>query len=223
MNSLMVVGTGSTGNGYLLTCGNETLLIECGKRFRDVKIALNFNIRGIVGAITSHVHGDHHKYAHEYEQTGITVWTPWKDENLRQVKRFGGFKVSSFECQHNVPCVGYLIEHRESGLKMLYASDTQYVKYVFKDLTAILIETNYSDEFVNREEAKYRHVIEGHLSIETAIECIKANMTEKLKSIILCHLSAGNSDPIAFKESVKAIVPDGVTVDIATPGLTVKL
>ena len=223
MNTLTVVGTGSTGNGYLLTCGNETLLIECGKRFRDVKIALNFNIRGIVGAITSHVHGDHHKYAHEYEQTGITVWTPWKDENLRQVKRFGGFKVSSFECQHNVPCVGYLIEHRESGLKMLYASDTQYVKYVFKDLTAILIETNYSDEFVNREEAKYRHVIEGHLSIETAIECIKANMTEKLKSIILCHLSAGNSDPIAFKESVKAIVPDGVTVDIATPGLTVKL
>ena len=223
MNTLTVVGTGSTGNGYLLTCGNETLLIECGKRFRDVKIALNFNIRGIVGAITSHVHGDHHKYAHEYEQTGITVWTPWKDENLRQVKRFGGFKVSSFECQHNVPCVGYLIEHRESGLKMLYASDTQYVKYVFKDLTAILIETNYSDKFVNREEAKYRHVIEGHLSIETAIECIKANMTEKLKSIILCHLSAGNSDPIAFKESVKAIVPDGVTVDIATPGLTVKL
>ena len=223
MNTLTVVGTGSTGNGYLLTCGNETLLIECGKRFRDVKIVLNFNIRGIVGAITSHVHGDHHKYAHEYEQTGITVWTPWKDENLRQVKRFGGFKVSSFECQHNVPCVGYLIEHRESGLKMLYASDTQYVKYVFKDLTAILIETNYSDEFVNREEAKYRHVIEGHLSIETAIECIKANMTEKLKSIILCHLSAGNSDPVAFKESVKAIVPDGVTVDIATPGLTVKL
>ena len=223
MNSLMVVGTGSTGNGYLLTCGNETLLIECGKRFRDVKIALNFNIRGIVGAITTHIHGDHYKFAHEYEQTGITVWTPWKDENLRQVKRLGGFKVSSFECQHNVPCVGYLIEHRESGLKMLYASDTQYVKYVFKDLTAILIETNYSDEFVNREEAKYRHVIEGHLSIETAIECIKANMTEKLKSIILCHLSAGNSDPVAFKESVKAIVPDGVTVDIATPGLTVKL
>ena len=108
-------------------------------------------------------------------------------------------------------------------MKILYASDTQYVKYVFKDLTAILIETNYSDEFVNREEAKYRHVIEGHLSIETAIECIKANMTEKLKSIILCHLSAGNSDPIAFKESVKAIVPDEVTVDIATPGLTVKL
>ena len=223
MNTLTVVGTGSTGNGYLLTCGNDTLLIECGKRFRDVKIALNFNIRGIVGAITTHIHGDHYKFAHEYEQTGITVWTPWKDENLRQVKRFGGFKVSSFECQHNVPCVGYLIEHRESGLKLLYASDTQYVKYVFKDLTAILIETNYSDEFVNREEAKYRHVIEGHLSIETAIECIKANMTEKLKSIILCHLSAGNSDPIAFKESVKAIVSDGVTVDIATPGLTVKL
>ena len=223
MSKLHVVDSGSSGNTYLLDCDGEILVIDCGIRFMNVKKILDFNIRGIVGAIVTHKHGDHSKAIPEYEKTGIEVWKPYLDENLLQKKQMGDYTIRSFDCVHDTPCVGYLIEHPESGLKMLYASDTQYVKYVFKDLTAILIETNYSDEFVNREEAKYRHVIEGHLSIETAIECIKANMTEKLKSIILCHLSAGNSDPIAFKESVKAIVPDGVTVDIATPGLTVKL
>ena len=220
---LMVIGSGSSGNGYLLTDGIETLVIECGKRLLDVKKALNFQIREIVGAIDTHTHGDHHKYASEYELAGISVWTPWKDSNVRQIKRFGGFTVKSFECIHDVPCVGYLIEHHDSGLKMLYATDTEYVKYTFKGLTAMLIEANYSEEYVNRDEAKFRHVLTGHMSIETSIECIKANMNDGLKNIILCHLSKGNSEPLAFKESVKAIVPDGVQVDIATPRLTVEL
>lgn len=220
---LMVIGSGSSGNGYLLTNGTETLVIESGKRLLDVKKALNFQIRGIVGAIDTHTHGDHHKYASEYELAGIPVWTPWKDGNLRQVRKFGGFTVKSFECIHDVPCVGYLIEHHDSGLKMLYATDTEYVKYTFNGLTATLIEANYSEEYVNRDEAKFRHVMTGHMSIETTIECIKANMNDGLKNIILCHLSKDNSDPLAFKESVKAIVPDGVQVDIATPRLTVEL
>lgn len=220
---LIVIGSGSSGNGYLLTDGNETLVIECGKRLLDIKIALNFQIRGIVGAIDSHTHGDHHKYASEYELAGIPVWTPWKDNNLRQIKRFGRFVVRSFECIHNVPCVGYLIEHTDSGLKLLYASDTEYVRYVFRDITAMLIEANYGEEYVNKDEAKYQHVAEGHMSIETTVGCIKANMTDNLKHIVLCHLSKENSDPKKFMESVRDIVSDNVTVDIASPGLIVEL
>ena len=220
---LIVIGSGSSGNGYLLTDGNETLVIECGKRLLDIKIALNFQIRGIVGAIDSHTHGDHHKYASEYELAGIPVWTPWKDNNLRQIKRFGRFVVRSFECIHNVPCVGYLIEHSDSDLKLLYASDTEYVRYVFRDITAMLIEANYGEEYVNKDEAKYQHVAEGHMSIETTVGCIKANMTDNLKHIVLCHLSKENSDPKKFMESVRDIVSDNVTVDIASSGLIVEL
>ena len=221
--NLKVVGSGSSGNTYLLTCGTETLVIDCGVKFLEVKKTLNFQIRGIVGAITTHSHGDHFKYAHEYEKSGIEVWKPFLDSTLIQTKKMGGFTIKSFPCIHDVPCVGYLIEHSESGLKLLYATDTEYVKYTFKGLTAMLIEANYGEEYVNRDEAKYRHVLSGHMSIETAIECIKANMNDGLKNIILCHLSTGNSDPDAFQSSVREIVPDGVAVDIAAPGLTVEL
>ena len=223
MNTLAVVGTGSSGNTYLLTCGRETLVIDCGIRFLTVKKRLDFNIRGIVGAIVTHRHGDHSKAIPEYEKAGIDVWKPYKDENLLQKKQMGGFTIRSFYCIHNVPCVGYLVEHPESGLKMLYATDTEYVKYTFRGLTAMLLEANYSEEYVNRDEPKYRHVLEGHMSIETAVECVKANMNDSLKNVILCHLSAGNSDEKAFKEAVKAVVPDRVQVDIAVPGLTVEL
>lgn len=223
MNTLSVVGTGSSGNTFLLTCNRETLIIDCGIRFLEVKKMLSFNIRGIVGAIVTHSHGDHSKSILEYERVGIDVWKPYRYDNLRQKKKFGSFTVSSFDCIHDVPCVGYLIEHPDSGLKMLYATDTQYVRYTFSGLTAMLLEANYGEAYVNQEEAKYRHVLEGHLSIETAIDCIKANMNDKLKNIILCHLSAGNSDPEGFRRSVKAIVPDGVQIDIAEKGLTVTL
>lgn len=223
MSTIQVVGTGSSGNTYLLTCGTETLVIDCGVKFLEVKKALNFQIRKIAGAIVTHSHGDHAKHAHEYEKSGIEVWKPYLDDNLIQSKKMGGFFIGSFPCVHDVPCAGYLIKHHESGLRLLYATDTEYVKYTFNGLTAILLEANYGEEYVNREEAKYRHVLCGHMSIETAVGCIKANMNPGLKNIILCHLSNGNSDPDAFKESVKEVVPDGVAVDIAVPGLTVEM
>lgn len=221
--NLKVVGSGSSGNTYLLTCGAETLVIDCGVKFLEVKKALNFQIRNIAGAIVTHSHGDHAKYVQEYVKTGIEAWQPYLDSTLIQTKKMGGFIVRSFPCIHDVPCVGYLIDHPESGLKLLYATDTEYVKYTFKGLTAMLIESNYGEEYVNQDEAKYRHVLSGHMSIETAIECIKANLNGRLNNIILCHLSTGNSDPDAFLSSVREIIPDGVSVNIAAPGLTVEL
>ena len=221
--NLRVAGTGSAGNTYLLTCGAETLVIDCGVRFLTVKKALNFNIRGIVGAIITHSHGDHAKYVKEYVKSGIDVWQPYLDSTPIQRKKVCNFSITTFPCIHDVPCVGYLIEHPKSGLKLLYATDTEYVRYTFKGLTAMLIEANYGEEYVNRDEAKYRHVLSGHMSIETAIECVKANMNDGMKNLILCHLSAGNSDPAAFQRAAIEAVPDGVSVNIATPGLTVEL
>ena len=152
--NLQVVGTGSAGNTYLLTCGAETLVIDCGVRFLTVKKALDFQIRGIVGAITTHSHGDHFKYAHEYEKSGIEVWKPFLDSTLIQTKKMGGFTIKSFPCIHDVPCVGYLIKHHESGLRLLYATDTYYLHYRFPGLTKIMVEANYCNEILT-ENLRY--------------------------------------------------------------------
>ena len=222
MSTIQVVGTGSSGNTYLLTCGAETLVIDCGIRFLDVKKAMRFQIRGIVGAITTHAHGDHSKYAHEYEKSGIEVWKPYLDSTLIQAKKMGGFTIKSFPCIHDVPCVGYLIEHPAIG-KLLYVTDTEYVKYHFRGLSVMLIETNYDDRLVDRNEAKYRHVLTGHMSLQTAAECIEANLGDEMRNIILCHLSENNADPEVCRKEISAIVPPGIAVDVATPGLSINI
>lgn len=219
---LICVGSGSSGNCYILTSHDETLVIEAGIRFLDVKKALKFRVRQIAGVICSHTHSDHAKYAYEYEKAGIPVFKPYKAKSLRQTIQLGGFKVQSFEAVHNVPCCGFLISHADIG-KMLYATDTEYVPYTFKDLSVMLIEANWSGEYVDRNEAKWKHVVTGHMSLQTCLGCITANATEALNHVILCHLSAGNSNAAEFLEAAKAIVPAGCTVNIAEKGMVINL
>lgn len=53
---LTVLGSSSRGNGYLLDCGKEQLIIECGVHFKDCAKALNFNLENVVAVCVSHGH-----------------------------------------------------------------------------------------------------------------------------------------------------------------------
>ena len=54
---LKVLGSSSTGNCYLLQSSEgETLIIECGINIREIKKALNFNMRNVAGVLISHEH-----------------------------------------------------------------------------------------------------------------------------------------------------------------------
>lgn len=57
MCQLITIGSGSSGNCYLLNSDDETLVIEAGIPFREVKIALGFNVSQISGVIVTHGHG----------------------------------------------------------------------------------------------------------------------------------------------------------------------
>ena len=59
---LRVLGSGSSGNCYVLENETEALIIEAGIPFMEVKKILNFNVRKIAGVVVSHSHGDHAKY-----------------------------------------------------------------------------------------------------------------------------------------------------------------
>jgi phosphoribosyl 1,2-cyclic phosphodiesterase len=54
---LIVIGTGSKGNGYVLQDSKgECLLIEAGMKLIEVKKVLDFNIQNIHGMLVSHEH-----------------------------------------------------------------------------------------------------------------------------------------------------------------------
>ena len=57
MSKIITIGSGSSGNAYILECESETLLLELGVSWKDIVKALNFNLSKVVGVCVSHAHG----------------------------------------------------------------------------------------------------------------------------------------------------------------------
>ena len=240
--NLHVLGSNSKGNGYILEGKSQTLLLECGLPLKDVKEALNFDLTKVVGALVSHSHGDHAKYANDYLKNSVTLFMNI-DTALHLSKdddRIGGlthvigagkqysigeFKVIPFSVKHDVPCLGFLINHPESG-NCLFVTDTHYIPNTFKGLNQILKEANYEERILNEnlidgkiDNMRYQRVLRSHMSLETTIEALKANDLKGVQNIVLIHLSPQNSDAKLFKSRV--VEATGKNVHIALKGLVI--
>lgn len=217
---LKILGSGSSGNCYILENDAEALIIEAGLPFREVKKTLDFNVRKIVGVICSHGHKDHSGYVSEYEKAGIPVFKPYESEMKRQARTYGGFVIKSFPLVHDVPCFGIYLFHEDIGT-LIYASDTEYVKYRFKGLNHVLVEANHSKELIERDSAKYTHQITGHMEIKTTCEFLKANNNPGLRNVVLLHLSSDSSNAEDFKAKAEKVVD--CSVFVARKGLCESL
>lgn len=228
-----VLGSGSSGNCYLLEDNNECLIIETGLPYKTVLKALNYNISKVVGVIVSHEHGDHIKYYKDFVKYGIPVYVglkPDKDFQGLQIMqpkkayKVGNFTIQSFDLVHDVPCVGYYIKHRDMG-KALYITDTELVKQDFSKLQVnhIFVEANYSKDLIDRGKPNWEHVLLGHLELNTTCNFIKHNDSNELMNVVLLHLSNANADDDMFISKAKENVHNGVNVSIANSGSVVNV
>lgn len=238
MFRLIVLATGSKGNGYILTNGEDTLLIEAGARYKEMLAGLDYKIETVNGMIVSHEHKDHSKYIEQYLTKGLLVHMPRSMINNLDLSyvynaisvdigvtyELGNFTIKPFELVHSVDCLGYYIYHKDLG-KMLFITDTEYVKYRFDKLgiNHIVVEANYSKELLNRGKVNSNHVLKGHMEINTTTNFLKENDTDSLKNVVLVHLSDSNSDERLFYELTTKVVHEGVRVTIASAGLSVPL
>lgn len=219
---LKCLGSSSSGNCYILENETEALVIEAGLPLKEVKRALGFNVKKIKAVIISHIHGDHRKYWHEYVMAGIPVFEPYKNEGcIFQISK-DSFWVKAFELVHDVPCYGFFIKHPEIG-KMIYASDTEYIKYRFKGLAHILVECNYDKNFIQADAVNRSHVLEGHMELQTTKEFVRVNNNPDLRNVVLLHLSANNSNEEDFKRQIEEVVEQSTNVYVAKKGLEVDL
>lgn len=227
MMKLKCIATGSTGNCYTLTSDSgETLILDCGIPIKEIKKGLDWNIRNVVGCIVSHAHSDHSKSVKDFEAMGIPVFTPYI--SLKPMRMGKEFKIQAFDLTtvdgrwthtnadgSECPCYGFLITHPEMG-RMIYATDTELIKWRFKNVNHILLGVNYDPELLSGDEAKKNHVVRGHMSIDTACDFVKANASDQLQNVIMCHLSKESADAGKFIEKMKEAVP-GANVDVAEP------
>jgi phosphoribosyl 1,2-cyclic phosphodiesterase len=224
---LKCLGSSSAGNCYLLTSNSgETLILDCGIPIKKIKKGLNWNIKDVVGVLCTHKHLDHSKSVKDFEAMGIPVFAPYISEKPMKIGN-GDFRVQAFDLTtidgswthtdaNGEPCpiYGFLITHKEMG-RMLYITDCEVVKWKFRDINNILLGVNYDKDLVDKDnDSKTRHVFRGHLSIDTACDFVKANYSDSLQNVIMCHLSAENADRDSFIEKMKKVAY-GANVDVA--------
>ena len=233
---MTILGSSSKGNCYVLQNDSEAIIIEAGISLAEVKKALGWNIAKVKVCIISHQHNDHAGHAAEYEKAGIPLLalpSVIETKELRAVTStpikmgngyiYGGFKILPFEVKHDVPCVGYLIEHQETG-RILFFTDTYAMPYDFKNITHWMAEANYSDEILDDNvlngrvpAALRRRVITSHMSIDNAIGILKRQDLTATRDILLIHLSDGNSNEKEFITKVRRAT--GKTTRAASPGM----
>ena len=236
---LIVCNSGSDGNTYLLNSDTDCIVLDCGVNFKAVMKMLDFNISKIRFALCTHVHADHMKYVKDYLDKGFKVLMPQQvkerfENNILAVpvepmKKMSicGFDVTPFEVPHDedVTCFAYIIEHEDFG-KLLYMTDCMYCKYNLRKLNInyFLCECNYIKELANEnyEKGLRDRVLKTHMELETVKEFIKANASDNLQNVILCHLSRDNADADEMVAEIQKIVP-GANVCVAERGLEIFL
>lgn len=231
---LRCLGSGSSGNCYLLIAGNgETLIIDPGVPIKEIKRTINWNISCVVGAVCTHHHADHAKSVKDLEQMGISVFKPYESPKPMSIGStdwtIQGFELTdkAGKIMHTnadgseCPCYGFLISHQEMG-RMLYITDTELIKWRFKNVNQILVEANYSKEIIQQENPNYEHVCRGHMELGTTLEFLKVNKGPDLRNVVLLHLSNDNSDAEMFVARAKEVV-GMADVYVADRGMEIEL
>nr|WP_289038226.1 MBL fold metallo-hydrolase [uncultured Allobacillus sp.] len=225
MIDIKVIGSSSKGNAYLVSDGRSQLLLECGVNFKEIQKAAGFKTSSLAGCLITHEHLDHCKAINEVTRAGIDCYMSagTKEEigiNHHRIKtveskkqfKLGSWTILPFDVQHDVSePLGFLLANSE-GEKLLFATDTYYIKYRFKGLTHLLIECNYSQEILNENieagrvpKVMRKRLLRSHFSLEHVKEFLRANDLTSVEAIYLLHLSDNNSDENRFKREVQGL------------------
>lgn len=243
---LKVLASGSKGNCYILESPTGSLLIEAGIPWKEIQKGLDFDLNNVVGCIISHSHLDHCKAVRDVLRNGIDVWV--SEETMKDMPEEKSasyrlpylcspnyqFKINDFiilpfpsehDCEGNL---GYLIQYRPTGEKLLFITDSYYCKYKFKNINYLMIECNYIKETLDYNiEAGYIHeamkprLLRSHFSLENVKEFLKANDLSQCREIILLHLSDSNSNAQRMVREIHELT--GIKPKIAEAELEVDL
>ena len=240
--TLNVVATGSTGNCYVLIAGSEKLMLDCGIKYKDIQAALGFDTSRVVGCLVTHEHTDHTKALNDIIHAGIDCFmtkgtsdaknaTGHRIHNVTAAQTFevGQFTVYPFKTEHDAAePVGYLISYRPTGERILYATDTYYLRYAFRGIHYMLVECNYCQgiarkRFMDGEIAKalYDRLMSSHFSLENLKDFLVASDLTVTRHIVLLHMSEDNSDENRMVREVRGLT--NIQTTAAVNGICIEL
>ncbi len=237
--TLLVLGSSSSGNAYLLRSSTgEMLLIECGIKRSLLLDALGYDLLNLSGCLLSHEHGDHSREAKWVIDRSIPLYCSRgtaeaiKLGNSHLIRplvsktpvKIGSFSVLPFDVKHDaVEPLGFLIDHPEMG-RLLFVTDSYLLKYKFSGVSHWLIECNYNQEILQSRmdsgavhPAQYKRTLKSHMGYDACLKTLRANDLSETMSVVLIHLSDGNSNADKCREGIAKAT--GVPTYVASPKL----
>lgn len=241
---LIILGSGSSGNSYILQNKNTAIILDAGIPVKKAIHELGYDSSKIVGILLSHSHGDHSKYIKEYLKMGIDCYahsSTWDELRIKNnfAKKMddyeknhksimiGEFLIMPFKLIHDVCCLGYQITYPDMG-NTIFMTDTKYSPYLFSNVTNWIIECNHSEKILmdnainGKITSKLMNRIEdNHMSYENMVHYLCKSDLSITNKIILIHLSEMNSNSDDFRNGV--IEMFGKDAYVAKKGLKLDL
>ncbi|WP_271005468.1 MBL fold metallo-hydrolase [Listeria seeligeri] len=223
--NIKTIASGSKGNAYVISSGRSQLLIECGINFDKIRKALNFDLSTVEGCLISHEHGDHVAGVKKMLRTSniklytsegtLSVLKPLDSQQVvlkeKVAQNIGEWIVLPFRTEHDAKePLGFMIQHKNE--RLLFITDSYYVRYKFKNINYLMIECNYSADILEENvinkvihPVQKKRVLQSHFSLENVKDFLKANDLSHLREIHLLHISEKNGDPERFKNEIQAM------------------
>ncbi len=247
MLEVRVLGSGSSGNALVLSCGQSRVLVDVGLPYRE--LAARMRAAGIAPAsitavLLTHEHDDHvkglklflkhHKVpvfaAPECFETGALAPLCFHGREPLEEGRtvaFGRLEVTPFRVPHDAAATyGFL--YRCDGVQVGHATDLGCVPFAvgeaLKGCHCLLVEFNHDvDRLLQGSypvplKMRIRSDV-GHLSNEQGARLLAGAAGGETRAVFLMHLSRHNNLPaLALMAAREALSERGPRLEVALPG-----
>jgi phosphoribosyl 1,2-cyclic phosphodiesterase len=217
MITLYVLGSGSRGNCFAVESDAVALLIDAGFSAREVErraALVGLDLARIAGIVLTHEHGDHAcgaaALARKLKAPVLTADGTWRrlagalaeaehrPLGLCDRVELGPFLVDACPTSHDATDPLAVVVRISDGCSVGVAYDlgrpTTAVRYLLRDLTAIVLESNHDE--VQLRTSDYPAVVQrriagsgGHLSNRAAAQLLAELHHPGLSTVVLAHLS----------------------------------
>ena len=230
------LGSGSSGNAFLLELDDQRVLIDCGVGVRTIQHALAGSDLPLT-VVISHEHGDHvrslqsvlKKHVCQVVATDGTFGSIGRNDawhTVRSGERYAwdGISISFVSVDHDAaePC-GFFIETKGISIAALtdLGCSSPEVLDVVGAADIIVLESNYDEGMLRRGrypahlKRRIRSSV-GHLSNDDCAATLVQAARPSTTGIWLSHLSHNNNTPAAaVATSVEALRASGKDIPVA--------
>lgn len=214
------IASGSNGNCYYVAKDDSAILIDAGINSKHIHLRM-YNLgllpTQIKAIFITHEHSDHiiglSVFAKKYNLPVYITKGSYDGTRLHlpshlvhiispdEVVEIGGLKVYGIPKFHDAkePC-SFLVSDGTYNIGVLtdIGRPCENVQHVIQHSDVLLLESNYDEEMLRT--GRYSYFLKnrissgwGHLSNRVAVELFNAYKTDRLKHLILTHLSGENN------------------------------